>query len=369
MTAGSTQIPASAVGAEVMTPRLRRGPLPYVVLGLLVLIALAVRWLFVDVQSGDYRSFLDPWFQHLAANGFAGLAEEFSNYNTPYLVLLWLATKLPVSQIVAVKLVSVVFDGLLAYFAYRIVRVLRPASAWWPVVITGAVLLLPTVVLNSSAWGQCDAIYASLCLGSVYFLLRRQAWVACALFGLAFAFKLQAIFLLPVLVAVLIVNRMRVRALVMVPLAFLAALVPAWIAGRGLLSQLAVYPAQITGSSGGGALGDPARSGAGRRPEGGVGRGGAGVPRTVVGRAVAPAPVGEDRPVPRATGASWGWGAAPGPPTPSTCSPTTPRPGTRGCPPTRARRSRRSVSRSRGSWSPPSGSGCCGAAGRWWAVT
>ena len=31
----------------------------------------------------------DPWFRHLVdRDGFAGLADEFSNYNTPYLVLL-----------------------------------------------------------------------------------------------------------------------------------------------------------------------------------------------------------------------------------------------------------------------------------------
>lgn len=264
---GPTTVPTDGGPAVV-----RRRLLPSSVLGLLVLVALGVRWVFVDVQSGDYRSFLDPWFQHLATNGFAGLAEEFSNYNTPYLVLLWLATKLPVSQIVAIKLVSLLFDLLLALFAYAIVRELRPASRWWPVLVSGLILLLPTVVLNSSAWGQCDAVYASLSLGSLFFLLRRRPWLACAFFGLAFAFKLQAIFLLPVLVAVLIVNRLRVRALVAVPLAFLAALLPAWIAGRGLLSLLAVYPAQIAGGSGGGgALGDPARSGGGRRGGGGDG--------------------------------------------------------------------------------------------------
>lgn len=266
---GPTVVPTAAVPVA--------GPgrlVPSLVLVLLVVVALGVRWLFVDVRSGDYRSFLDPWFQHLATHGFAGLADEFSNYNTPYLVLLWLATKLPVSQIVAIKLVSVLFDLLLASFAYAIVRELRPASRWWPVLVGGLILLLPTVVMNSSAWGQCDAIYASLSLGSLFFLLRRRPWLACALFGLAFAFKLQAIFLLPVLVAVLLVNRLRVRALVAVPLAFFAALLPAWVAGRGLLSQLAVYPAQITGGSGGGgALGDPARSGGGRAEGGNSGGG------------------------------------------------------------------------------------------------
>ena len=89
--------------------------------------------------------------------------------------------------------------------------------------------------------------------------------LACALFGLAFAFKLQAVFLLPVLVVVIIVNRHRLRALLAVPAAFFAALLPALIAGRGLLSQLAIYPAQITNSSG------AVTGGGGRRPGGGGG--------------------------------------------------------------------------------------------------
>ena len=142
--------PAIDAGASAPTAG-RRPLLPYLVLGLVVIGALALRWVFVDVQSGDYRAFLSGWFQHLASSGFAGLADEFSNYNTPYLVLLWLATKLPVSQIVAIKSISVVFDLVLAFFAYRIVRELRPAATWLPVIITGLVLFLPTVVLNSAA--------------------------------------------------------------------------------------------------------------------------------------------------------------------------------------------------------------------------
>ena len=82
-------------------------------------------------------------------------------------------------------------------------------------------ILLPTVVMNSSIWGQCDAIYVTFCVGSVYFLIKKRPWLAAAFFGVAFTFKLQAIFFLPVLVMVLIVNRHRLRSL-------LAAFVDRW---------------------------------------------------------------------------------------------------------------------------------------------
>ncbi len=230
-------------------PRSEHGP--PLVLGLLVGAALAVRWWLLPVVSGDYTMFLARWYAALAtAGGLPGLGMSIGNYNTPYLALMALLTYLPVEPLVAIKGLSVGFDLVLAGFAYAIVRELRPHARWLPTLAVGAVLLLPTVTLNGAAWAQCDAIYAAFILASVYFLITRRPWAASAAFGLAFAFKLQAVFFLPVLVVVLIVLRLRLRTLLAVPAAFLAALLPALLAGRSLLSQLAIYPAQVSGSSG-----------------------------------------------------------------------------------------------------------------------
>ncbi|MGI3783596.1 MAG: hypothetical protein ACRYG2_22765, partial [Janthinobacterium lividum] len=174
----TTSAPAPAVPAvpEPVAPRpgARRGAVP-VVLAVLLALGLAARVPMLTEQSGDYRAFLLPWYSHLvSAGGFAGLADSFSNYNTPYLALLAVLTYLPVGPLVGVKAISIVFDVLLALFAYRIVREVRPTSRWLPVVAFGATFLLPTVMLNSAWWAQCDSVYASLCLGSLYFLLRRQ---------------------------------------------------------------------------------------------------------------------------------------------------------------------------------------------------
>ena len=115
-----------------------------------------------------------------------------------------------------------------------------------------AVLFAPTVVVNSAAWGQCDSIYAAFCLGSLYFLLRQKPWWACVFFGIALSFKLQAIFFLPVLIIVLVVNRQRcaraARRARDVPLL----LVPAALAGRDWASLLTIYPepGRLGGGSG-----------------------------------------------------------------------------------------------------------------------
>ena len=269
----SAATPAAA--GVAVRPGARRWAVP-VVLALLLVAGLAARLPMLAEQSGDYRAFLLPWYEHLAdAGGFAGLADSFSNYDTPYLVLLAAVTYLPVEPIVAIKAISILFDVLLAFFAHRIVRAVRPTSRWLPVVAFGATFLLPTVVLNSAWWAQCDSVYVSLCLGSLFFLLRRRTAAAAVLFGLAFAFKLQAVFFLPALLVLVVVGRQRLRGLVLAPVTFLVALVPAWVAGRSLASQLAVYPAQISNPSGAGGTGGATPAAGGGFGDGG-GRGGGG---------------------------------------------------------------------------------------------
>lgn len=226
---------------------------PAIVIGAVLVAGLAVRLAVVNETTGDYRVFLSPWYDALAAaGGLRGIGQQIGNYNPPYLYLLAVATYLPIPKIAAIKLVSVAFDVVLAAFAGLIVR--RRFGRWTAVAAFGVVLFAPSVLLNGGYWGQCDSIYAACCLGSLYFLLRGRPWWACVFVGLALSFKLQAIFFLPVLLIVLVVNRQRLRALLAVPATFVAMLLPAALAGRSWSSLLTVYPDQVTsGGVGGGA--------------------------------------------------------------------------------------------------------------------
>jgi Gpi18-like mannosyltransferase len=144
---------------------------------------------------------------------------------------------------------------VLAGFAALIVRE-RFRRPVFPLLCFTVVLYAPTVQVNSSWRGQCDSIYAA-CLGSLYFLLRNKPWWAAIFFGLALSFKLQAIFLLPVLIIMLVLNRRLMGkkhpllALLAVPATFAVMLVPAALAGRDW-GGLMVYPDQVsTGGTGG----------------------------------------------------------------------------------------------------------------------
>ena len=106
-----------------------------------------------------------------------------------------------------------------------------------------AVLFLPTVIVNSSMWGQCDSIYAAFGLLALYFALRDKYVLSVALAAVAFSFKLQIIFLLPIYAVFLFTGRIRFRLLVFRLYTWLFA--PAALMGRPILDSVLIYTNQV----------------------------------------------------------------------------------------------------------------------------
>ncbi|SEP39520.1 glycosyltransferase 87 family protein [Amycolatopsis saalfeldensis] len=224
-------------------PKPRRALL-IAVAAVVVLGGLAVRTAFFSYTSGDYRAFVSQWYEFIKQNGgFSALKYTFANYNTPYLYLLAILTHIPVPALYGVKAISVLFDLVLAFFTYRIVA-LRYPGTWWPLLAGAIVLYLPTVVLNSAAWAQVDSAYSAFGVGGVYFVLRKRPWLACVFFGLAFAFKLQAVFFFPALLLLVLRKRVPWPALLLIPAVYLLLDVPALIAGANFGDLLKIYLSQ-----------------------------------------------------------------------------------------------------------------------------
>jgi Gpi18-like mannosyltransferase len=130
------------------------------------LIGIGIRLVGAGVISKDMQSFLTPWYQAIAALDWpAALRGEFSNSSPPYLYLLTLVAKanVPVRPVVAIKLLSVLFDVVNAFLIYRIVG-LRAEGRTLPLLAAGLFLCLPTLAMHSAAWGQTDAGYACFIL-------------------------------------------------------------------------------------------------------------------------------------------------------------------------------------------------------------
>jgi len=184
----------------------------------------------------------------MGSQGFSAFATSFSNYNPPYLYLLYLVVRFfpDVSMVAALKLPAIIADVLCAVVVFLLVRLKYPNRPALPVLAGGALLFAPTIVLNSSFWGQADSLLALGILGTVYLLARgRPGWAMFA-YGLALAVKLQAAFLAPVILALALRRLVPWKTLLAIPTVLLTALVPAWIAGRSFMDLLGIYANQAS---------------------------------------------------------------------------------------------------------------------------
>ena len=233
----SGEAPGRSAAAEFLR---RRGHLALAVLG--VLGAFAVRWPLLPFESQDARNLFVAW-DFLVANGFSELRYDIHLYNPPYFYLLAGASAylswLP--DLVAIKAVSLVFDFVLAFFVGKCVGLRYPESKTKPVLAALAALFAPTVVMNSALWGQADAIYTAFLAGCLYYLLAGRRVTAFVAFGFAVSVKLQAVFLAPLFLWLLVKKAVDWRAFFATPVVWFSLLLPAWFFGRPLLDLLLIY--------------------------------------------------------------------------------------------------------------------------------
>ena len=210
-----------------------------------LIIALALRASLLEFKSVDFFNYTKGWYNTLQMEGFSAFGRDFSNYNLPYLYMLYAVVRfLPdVPPVVAVKIPSMVAEFVAAFVVFQIARTALK-SRFISLTAAFCFLIAPTVVLNGAFWGQADAVYAAVLLACILFLLRRKNGLAMALFGLALALKAQSLFMAPLLVGLVLRRELRWRELIWIPAVFLVLLLPAWAAGRSPLEMLLIYPAQ-----------------------------------------------------------------------------------------------------------------------------
>ena len=140
-----------------------RKPWAAALCAILVALTLALRARVFDVETDDYRWFLSTWFQYYRDNGgfrAFGTLPPYCNYHVPYLYLLALFSYLPGKDLYLIKLLSVIFDLLLAWGSMKLLgRITQNKGLRLALFFT--LLLWPTVFLNGALWGQCDGIYVS----------------------------------------------------------------------------------------------------------------------------------------------------------------------------------------------------------------
>ena len=212
----------------------------------LLIAAFALRSLCLDYQTLDYQDFLSKWVEYYRINGgVKAFAAPLGNYNIPYMYFLCIFSYLPISDLYLIKLLSVAFDVGLAYASMKLVEFvndnenIRLASFF-------SVLLLPTVFLNGALWAQCDSIYAALALLGLWLALDKKPVLSVLCFTLSFGFKLQAVFILPIMLVLLFTKKYKFWHLLLFPAYYVALVIPAVIMGKPFLETLTLYTSQTS---------------------------------------------------------------------------------------------------------------------------
>lgn len=200
----------------------------------------------LDYQTLDYQTFLTKWVAFFRDNGgFSAIKFPVGDYNVPYLYFLAAISYLHVPDLYLIKLFSILFDVLLAWGGLRLTRRFCREDSPAPLVCFTLLLFLPTAFLNGAYWGQCDTLYAALTLLALSSALEGRPKVSVILLAVAFSFKLQTIFLIPLWCAFWFTGRVKFRHLLLFPVGYLATILPALALGRPLSTILSVYLNQM----------------------------------------------------------------------------------------------------------------------------
>lgn len=215
----------------------------------ILLLAIVAKYLAYNYKSGDYEAFLKPWYDKIIELGkIKSLKYKIGDYNVPYMFILAIFSYIPISPLILIKTLSVIFDVILAIYSsklvYEFIKSNKNAILISDICF-GVILFLPTVFMNSAVWAQCDSIYVTFVIMSLYYLKKDKVLTSFILLGIAFAFKLQFIFILPIYILLYFKrNDISILHFIIIPIVNVLMCLPAIIMGRGIKDCLLIYFSQ-----------------------------------------------------------------------------------------------------------------------------
>lgn len=220
--------------------------LPFKIVDVLVfsvvtLFAILARISLFPYVSSDFTNYTEVWYNTIKDNGgLFGIGSIVGNTSPIYTYILALLTCLPVSPLFGIKIISCIFDIIIAFTILRIIMGITKSIR---ISLCGytAILLSPTIMLNSSAWGAYDSIYTCFILFCLFSFMKNRPFKGLLFFSIALAIKLQAIYFAPVLLVMWLKNRTRVKYFIAIPIVYIISIIPAFLGGRSLFDLIILY--------------------------------------------------------------------------------------------------------------------------------
>ncbi len=225
------------------------------------LFALFAKFKVVTYPTNDLVGYVLRWMKEIDNIGLSKFYTVDSDYSPIYLFFIGLLSLIPKGKELNVSGYVFNFNWITAvkgsYFIIDIINsiaiylIIRHVSGSKNKAAIGYLIMmaLPVQFINSAIWGNADCIYACFLLYSLYFALRKQGYLSFLMFGFALANKMQALFLAPFLVYMLLQRKINFSAVLCAPLAVLLSFLPAYFCGAGFMEPFAFYGKQFSGYS------------------------------------------------------------------------------------------------------------------------
>ena len=193
---------------------------------IITIIALAIRIACFPTTSKDLNTYLLPWCDIIKSNGTKAFLDTYPahyNYSMAYFYILAFVSKVGSNHTqftYLIKAFSVLFDFSLAFviglISYNVTK--RKNTFVYGYSLA---LLIPSVFLNSSAWGQCDSIFTFFIALCLYLIIKNKNNYAMLSYGLAIGLKFQAIFFLPIILFLVVKNKIKFTSLLLIFVSFI----------------------------------------------------------------------------------------------------------------------------------------------------
>lgn len=206
------------------------------------IIGFLIRWLGRGFISSDMSTYLLPWFNEaLELGGIKSIAYPIGDYNIPYQFFIGIITNFSIYPVTLYKLLSIVFDYVLAISTGLLAAKLSGRNIFS--IVYATIMILPTIFFNSGYWGQADSIYSSFIIISLVLLKNNKFMLSFIFLGIAMSFKLQTIFIIPLYAYYYILKKKYsiIKMGIVSSISFYLMCLPGFIFGRGLFEPITIY--------------------------------------------------------------------------------------------------------------------------------
>lgn len=213
------------------------------IVGLALILGGYLRFSMRYAISGDCDEYYLAWYDEIKSlGGIKALGTQVGDYSILYQLCLALLTYIPMVPLYAMKAFSVFFDLLLAIAVALIIGKNTTYEKRGAAAAFAFIWISPVVAMNSAMWTQCDSIYTFFVILSLFYLYKEKTTKSMIFLGLAFAFKLQTIFILPFFLFIYFYKKkFSVLYFLIAPVVMWITTIPGIIAGHKLLDGFTIF--------------------------------------------------------------------------------------------------------------------------------